>query len=113
VYPIYGNGDFWWIVIGTFLIEVACCFGRFVLKKESTKDTGFIGKMTFGIRIHHGYVGLMLVFLRNSAGTGIAPWMVRIGWSCVISDLIHHFLVLWPITGSLQWDLVYPEIWRR
>lgn len=38
-----------------------------------------------------------------------------VGWICFVvgvgllsSDLIHHFLVLWPMTGSPDFDLVYP-----
>jgi hypothetical protein len=27
----------------------------------------------------------------------------------VISDIIHHFLVLWPVTGSPEFDLRYPR----
>ena len=36
----------------------------------------------------------------------IALWILAIG--LVVSDLVHHFLVLWPLTGSPQFDLFYP-----
>ena len=47
-------------------------------------------------------------------GTSIGPaqaaaWMVIVGLALIKSDLIHHFLVLWPITGRHEFDLVYPE----
>ncbi|MES2953611.1 MAG: hypothetical protein V4674_03575 [Patescibacteria group bacterium] len=99
--------------------EVACLFARFVLKKKSTQNTGFIGKCTCGLRIHHGYVGVLLVLVRNlfpmtlvpMVGSYLGTWAelaAGIGWGCIISDGIHHFWVLWPLTGSHDFDLVYP-----
>ena len=32
-----------------------------------------------------------------------------LGAALFLSDMVHHFLVLWPVTGSPQFDLVYPE----
>jgi len=26
-----------------------------------------------------------------------------------LSDIVHHFLVLWPITGNPEFDLFYPK----
>lgn len=82
---------------------------RFGLGLESTRDTRVVGQFTYGIRIHHGYIGLAMLL--------VSRWIVRdskwrvplveIGTALVLSDLIHHFLVLWPITGSPQFDFVY------
>lgn len=102
----------WSCVALTLAIELICIVLRFGFGAESTAATAStIGVLTFGIRIHHGYVGALLIPL------GLA-WKIRrqsIGWSLfvigialVFSDLIHHFLVLWPITGSPHFDLVYP-----
>ena len=38
-----------------------------------------------------------------------AVWSVILGLALIKSDLMHHFLVLWPFTGSHDFDLVYPE----
>jgi hypothetical protein len=91
-------------------IELVTCVMRFGIGMQSTRDTGIIGYLTFNIRIHHGYVGLVMLliaclradplFLRNA--------LVILGGSLVISDGVHHFLVLWPVTGSPEFDLVYP-----
>ena len=35
-------------------------------------------------------------------------WMLAIGLGLFFSDLIHHFLVLWPVVGSPQFDFFYP-----
>jgi hypothetical protein len=33
----------------------------------------------------------------------------------IFSDLAHHFIVLWPITGSPEFDIIYPDhpFWRK
>ena len=88
---------------------------RYGLRLESTRDTTMIGAMTLGLRIHHGYIGLLIIPLAWCFPRGLrhALWMIAIG--LIFSDLAHHFLVLWPVTGSPQFDLVYPDhpYWRR
>jgi len=100
---------FYQILIYTFIIEAVTVFFRFGLGKESTKDTAFLKHLTFGYRIHHGYIGLLAVtllpFLNMSGRT--KNILIILGWSLVLSDLIHHFLVLWPVTGSPQFDFKY------
>ncbi|MCK5684173.1 hypothetical protein KAJ27_08625 [bacterium] len=99
-----------YIFLLTFLIEAVTVLFRYGFKMESTRDTkNWIAPLTFGIRIHHGYIGLLLVILsmlcfRRWKHHG---WVEIIGYSMLYSDLIHHFLVLWPIEGSPQFDLVY------
>lgn len=89
-------------------IEAVTVGLRYGLKKESTKDTAFIATFTFGLRVHHGYIGLFLVPLAWCFPLGIrhALWIAAVG--LIVSDLVHHFFVLWPIEGSPQFDLVYP-----
>lgn len=97
--------------------EVACLVARFIFKKKSTENTGAIGKCTCGLRIHHGYVGVALVLVRNlfpqsqiaGVGASLAEIAAGIGWGCILSDGVHHFWVLWPLTGSHDFDLVYPK----
>jgi hypothetical protein len=71
--------------------------------------------MTLGLRIHHGYIGIFFLLLGIPFPKGIryAVWIVGIG--LIVSDLMHHFLVLWPFVGSPQFDLVYPNhpYWKR
>ena len=95
-------------LILTIFFEAFTIGFRFGLSFQSTRDTAVIGLYTFGLRIHHGYIGLFLLPLAWCAPLGLrhALWILAIG--VVLSDLIHHFLILWPITGDPQFDLVYP-----
>lgn len=39
---------------------------------------------------------------------GLRVWVLRVGAALILSDLAHHFLVLWPIAGDPHFDWVYP-----
>lgn len=102
-------------VVGTLLLtaalELTTIFFRFGLGMESTRDTSFLAGFTMGLRIHHGYWGLLLWavgWLAVHRG-GWRNLLIMIGAALVLSDLIHHFLILWPITGSAEFDLWYPR----
>jgi hypothetical protein len=109
--PGWSRRDLYWILALTVLIEAVTCLFRFGLGLESTRDTGTLGRWTFGLRIHHGYVGLLLagLSLLLPRGTFLRTWGLRIGLALVASDLCHHFLILWPLTGNPSLDLVYPD----
>jgi hypothetical protein len=96
----------------TVLFEGITAFCRFGLDLESTRDTAStVGLITLGLRIHHSYLGLLLVaiaFWGLKTKPDIAKWVLAIGIALVCSDAIHHFGVLWLITGSPQCDLFYP-----
>lgn len=99
-------GLFWVVVF-----EIVTCVLRFGFAVESTRDTASsVGRLTMGLRIHHSYIGIACVAL--------AFWLERrfpkssfhllsIGIGLFISDMIHHFLVLWVTTGNPQFDLLY------
>ncbi len=97
------------------LIEALTVVLRFGFSLESTKDTAVIGNFTLGLRVHHGYIGLFLILLGWCFPLGLrnALWIVGIG--LLVSDLMHHFIVLWYFTGSPQFDIVYPNhpYWSR
>ena len=93
-------------------IEAITVWSRFGLGLQSTRDTELLATMTFGLRIHHGYVGVVMFFIAwgafaNNIGLRNAIWMV--GIALIASDVVHHLLVLWPITGSPEFDLIYPR----
>ena len=103
----------WWrftifSLVATVAIEVVTCLFRFGLKLQSTRDTASLARYTLGLRIHHGYFGIMLLLaclvLKTSRTKDI---LIILGVSLVLSDAIHHVLVLWPITGSPQFDVFY------
>ena len=91
------------------IIELITIAFRYGLRLESTRDTAStIGLLTFGLRVHHGYIGLFLILLGWCFPRGYRNFLWIIGIGLFVSDLVHHFLVLWPIEGSPQFDLVYP-----
>jgi len=102
------------LLLGLFAavaIEAVTAPFRFGLKMESTRDTASsVGRLTFGLRIHHAYIGVAIavvaLFFRRVAVRNLLL-IIAIGF--VVSDLFHLFLVLWPLTGSPQFDLVYPR----
>ena len=101
--------DLRWLAVLTLLIETVTLTLRFGLDLQSTRDTTAVGRFTGGLRIHHGYVGVLLLLGSLVAPESWRAWLRRIGGALIASDLVNHFLVLWPITGSPEFDLVYPD----
>ncbi len=102
--------DALWCLALMAAFELLACLFHFGLGMRTTRDTRWLRTLTFGLRIHHGYLGLVLIvlaFLCRSSGW--RRWCLIIGLALVLSDLAHHFLVLWPITGHSDFDLFYPE----
>ena len=111
-----------WTVGLTVMFELVTVLFRFGFKLEATRDTKVIARFTRGVRIHHGYWGVPLALFGvlmlgatpigpavTFAGLGLSMWLVVLGLALIKSDLIHHFLVLWPITGSHDFHLRYPK----
>lgn len=98
----------------TVAFEVLTCVLRFGLKLESTRDTASVlSHLTCGYRIHHSYIGgamMLLAAILWNRLPRMMSWCLAIGLGLFFSDLIHHFLVLWPIFGSPQFDLTYPTV---
>lgn len=99
-----------WCLLLTVAMEAVTCFLRFGADYQTTRDTTYLAAWTFGLRIHHGYIGLFIllvlpIFRRDR---WLWWWAFRIGVALVLSDLFHHFLVLWPITGDPAFHLFYP-----
>ncbi len=97
-----------WTLALAIVIEAATCVLRFGFGLQSTRDSAALARFTLGLRIHHGYVGIVLMGVaaclkpsRMRTGLGI------VGGALAASDLAHHVVVLWPITGSPQFDLTY------
>ncbi|MGE0384337.1 MAG: hypothetical protein AB7Q97_06360 [Gammaproteobacteria bacterium] len=102
--------DLIWMLALGLLFEAATAVARFGLDLHSTRDTAMLARWTFGLRIHHGYIGLLLLAAATRAGRRprTQAWLARVGGALLLSDLMHHCLVLWPLTGSPQFDLTYP-----
>ncbi|MDN5277978.1 MAG: hypothetical protein PWR01_1943 [Clostridiales bacterium] len=96
----------------TLMIEAVTLLFRFGFGLKSTQHTAStVGRLTFGIRIHHGYIGLLMLIilviprLRKSS---LEPLITVIGTSLFVSDIIHH-TILYYVTGSADLDLIYPN----
>ena len=102
-----------WSFLGTVIMELITVLFRFGFNLQSTRDTAStVGVLTHGIRIHHGYFGILLLILAIvwfRSRPPVSRWLMVIGLALVASDLVHHFLVLWPLTGSPEFDLFYPK----
>ncbi len=95
----------------TLLIETVCIILRYGFGLESATHTAStIGVITFGVRIHHGYIGvicLAIAFFYRKKKHIIIDLLMLSGAGLLFSDLIHHFLVLWLIEGNPQFYLLY------
>ncbi|MEO8498956.1 MAG: hypothetical protein ABI614_28160 [Planctomycetota bacterium] len=100
------------ILLLTLLFEVVTLVLRFGLQLESTRDTAStIGLLTFGVRIHHGYCGALLVLIAwgiSREAPRLSHYGYLLGWALFLSDMVHHFIVLWLLVGSPQFDFFYP-----
>lgn len=90
------------------VIELMAAAFRFGLGLESNQDTRFLAQWTLGWRIHHGYIGLIGLLLCRLVPAGRRRTVLLIiSIGLVVSDFIHHFLVLWLLTGSPEFHLRY------
>jgi len=107
-----GNKVLLRVLVLTCLLEIVTALLRFAVGIQSTRDfASTIGVLTQGIRIHHSYLGLGMIAIAalwRRRFSSVMRWILIIGLAFVFSDLIHHFLVLWPITGHPEFDLFYP-----
>ena len=106
-------------IVAAIVFESITLFFRFYLELQSTRDTAIIAAFTGNLRIHHGYLGVLIIlaclFIPSPDRQDrpdkirIRHWLLVLGIGLVISDLLHHFVYLWLISGSPQFDLVYPQ----
>jgi hypothetical protein len=93
------------------LVETITCVFRFGLRLQSTRDTRVMADWTFGFRIHHAYPGVLLLVLALLVRKG--GWrtlLLLVGIGLVVSDLTHHFAILWPLTGDPQFHVRYSDL---
>ena len=76
------------IIIVTIILETITILGRLFFGSMRV----FHKKNKLPVRIHHGYIGLLLIIIYYSITP--YPMLLLIGGSLFFSDLIHHFAVL-------------------
>jgi len=97
-------------VLAAVFLEAATIALRFGFGWTSPEKTGGVARFTRGWRIHHLYPGLALLVLAAvlplPAALRNLTWMS--GIMLALSDALHHFAILWPLTGHHEFDLRYP-----
>ena len=98
-------------VLAALFLEGATIALRFGLGWTSPEKTGNVARWTRGWRIHHLYPGLALLVV--AAVLPLPPALRNLAWMSgimlALSDALHHFVVLWPLTGHHEFDLCYPD----
>ncbi|HEU4338723.1 MAG TPA: hypothetical protein VFS19_01530 [Planctomycetota bacterium] len=102
-----------WILMAvglTLLFETLTLVLRVGGGLESRVATAGLAAFTFGLRIHHGYLGLAMLLAfplaRRWAPAHADRWSAT-GLALVLSDALHHFGALWVLNGSPGFDLTY------
>jgi len=102
-----------WSALLTAAVEAVTVVLRFGFKLQATRDTAStLGVLTFGVRVHHGYIGAALILvslLHARMRPALCRWILVLGAALLCSDMIHHFAVLWPVVGSPEFHLLYPS----
>lgn len=97
-------------LLAALLLEGATVALRFGLGWTSPEKTGTLARFTRGWRIHHLYPGLVLLLV--AAVVPMPGALVNLAWMTgimlALSDTLHHFAILWPLTGDHEFDLRYP-----
>jgi len=101
-------------MLGALAIEGITAMLRFRIGLRADAVTPrTLKRLTFGLHVHHSYTGVA------GLGTGLAlsglhlgwwtGWVAAAGLAMLLSDLLHHFAVLWPITGDHEFRARWPE----
>ncbi len=82
----------------TVAIELLCCLFRFGFKMRSRE----IQRRLVGIRLHHGYAAALVVPAWFLVPVAWRPWALAAAAALVLSDLVHHLVVLKLTTGRFD-----------
>jgi hypothetical protein len=91
------------------LVEAVTALLRFGLGMRAADHQHLLRRLTFGIRLHHGYLGL--AFLGGWAFMSVVPrfragfWrsgLLVLGIGLLLSDALHHLVVLKLATGGTE-----------
>lgn len=101
---------FWMFILNLAIVAVSILL-RFGFGLKAEEITSFVGSFSYGIRIHHGYFGAIMLmtayFLPKTPY--IRHLLIAFGGALLLSGLIYHFFVLWLITGSPEFYFTYPQ----
>jgi len=103
-----------WILLAaglTIAFEAVTLALRLGMGMESHVATAGLAAFTMGLRFHHGYLGLLALVAAAWARRKHpehAERLSAVGVGLVLSDAVHHFVVLWALTGAPSFDFAYP-----
>jgi hypothetical protein len=91
------------LILGA-LVEICTLIGRFAFGLRVADHREAVVRLTFGLRVHHCYPGLVLVAVwlvaRALQARGWWPGVLgALGIALLASDVVHH-LILLLVTGS-------------
>ncbi len=95
------------ILITTFLIEALTIFGRFVFKINSKNFYIYLTKklkLKYMIHVHHLFFGIIISAISYHY---TFPIFFNLGLAMILSDLIHHFIILQYIMGNPEFHIIY------
>ncbi len=82
----------------TLALELLCCLFRFGFGFRSRE----LQRRLIRIRIHHGYFGIVMVPALPFLPETWLGWAVATAAALIVSDLIHHLVVLKLATGKFD-----------
>lgn len=101
----------WRVITLTIAIEVFTVAIRYGFDLQAARDgASSIGGLTGGLRLHHGYLGLLflaLALVLRTRAPRLAQHLQVWGLALFLSDAVDHLLVRWPIEGSHGFQFWY------
>lgn len=92
------------------VFELITLILRFGFGLQATRDTAALASLLQGYRVHHMYLGAAVLILAPCIrDVACRNGIVAIGLGLVVSDLVHHFVVLRMMTGSAEFHFRYPR----
>jgi len=85
------------IILG-LLIEAVTIICRSIFGSNKARYKKI--KFKYKIRIHHGYIGILLILIYYLFYQ--LDYIFIIGGALLLSDIIHHFIVLPILTGKTE-----------
>lgn len=100
----------WEIILWTtFILEFITILGRFVLKLKSRDFfEGYMNKKSLKKipHFHHLFIGLIILLIALILDNSL---YINLGAGVILSDLVHHFVILWFFIGNPEFHLVYKK----
>lgn len=95
----------------TVLFEAVTCAFRFGCGLTAREDLTWMRRWTRGLRLHHGYPGVAMVGVSFAGALSgpIESAVIIVGWGLLLSDAVHHFVVLPLTVGRTEFDLRFPD----